>query len=50
MYYNDKKVTIMADSDLDKKLRTIQAQEIIKTQKSVSFSGIMNNLLRKSLK
>jgi len=45
-----KRVTIILDNDLDKKLRRIQAKEITKTRKSVSFSETMNNILRKGLK
>ena len=45
-----KRITIMLDSNLDKKIREIQAKEIIKTTKSVSFSKTVNDILRKSLK
>ena len=34
----------------DKKLRSLQAKEITKTTKSVSFSQIINDVLRKNLK
>ncbi len=42
-----KRVTIMIDDDVDKKLRLIQAKEISKTQSSVSFSRVINEMLRK---
>ncbi len=44
-----KRITILLDNDIDKKLRSLQGQEIIKTQKSVSYSYILNKILRKSL-
>ncbi len=40
----------MIDDDVDKKLRLIQAKEISKTQSSVSFSRVINEMLRKKLK
>jgi len=45
-----KRVTIILDDDNDKKLRTMQAKEITKSIKSVSYSRIINNVLRKALK
>ena len=45
-----KRVTIMIDDDLDKKIRVIQANLIQKTSSSVSFSQTLNNQLRKKLK
>jgi len=45
-----KRITIMIYDDLDKKLRLLQAKEITKSVKNVSFSMILNNVLRKSLK
>ena len=45
-----KRITIMIDEDLDKKLRMLQAKEITKTAKSVSFSQIINDTIRKSVK
>ena len=45
-----KRITIMLDNDLDKKLRILQAKEITKTTKSISFSKTINVVLRKSLK
>jgi len=43
-------VTIVLDDDLVKKLKTIQAKKITKSKKSVSFSSVVNDELRKSLK
>ncbi len=40
----------MLDDDLDKKLRFIQAKAIQSTTSSVSFSTVLNNTLRTSLK
>jgi hypothetical protein len=45
-----KRVTIMLDDDLDKKVRTLQAKEISQSASSVSFSKMINVLLRKQLK
>jgi len=40
----------MIDEDLDKKVRNLQAKEIGKSMSSVSFSKMINELLRKQLK
>lgn len=45
-----KRITIMLDEDLDKKLRLRQAKQIQKSTKSVSFSQVLNNILREGLK
>jgi len=45
-----KRITIMLDDDLVKKLHEIQAKQIKQSTKSVSFSRILNEVLRKSLK
>ena len=45
-----KRVTIMIDDDLDKKLRHLQAKTIQQTQSSCSYSRMLNETLRKSLK
>ena len=47
---NTKRITIIIDDDLDRKLRALQAKQIMKSTKNVSFSNIMNQVLRKSLK
>jgi len=44
-----KRVTIMMGNDLDKKLRMLQAKRIQKEQKSISYSKVINDILRKSL-
>ena len=44
------RVTIMIDMDLDKKLRMKQAKMIQNTVKTVSFSSVLNEVLRKALK
>jgi flagellar motor switch protein FliG len=49
-YIMSKRVTIMIDDDLDKKIRLIQAKKIQDTNKIVSFSEIINETLRKNLK
>ena len=45
-----KRITIMIDDDLDKKVRLVQAKQIAKTSSSVSFSQVINDTLRKQLK
>jgi hypothetical protein len=45
-----KRITIMLDDYLVKKLHEIQAIQIKKTQKSVSFSRVLNEMLRKNIK
>jgi len=43
------KITIVLDDDLVKKLRDKQAKEIQKKLETVSFSKIVNDILRKGL-
>jgi predicted transcriptional regulator len=45
-----KRVTIMIDDDLDKKLRLRQAKMIQQEQSSYSYSKALNEVIRKSLK
>jgi len=45
-----KRVTIILDEHLLKKLHEIQAKQIKESAKSVSFSRVLNEVLRKSLK
>lgn len=45
-----KRVTIMIDEDLDKKLRLRQAKMIQQEQTSYSYSKTLNESLRKVLK
>jgi hypothetical protein len=45
-----KRITIMLDDDLDKKLRMIQSKAIQNTTSSVSFSAVINETLRNKLK
>lgn len=45
-----KRITIIIDDDIDKKLRDIQAKMIKKEQSSYSFSRVLNETLRKALK
>ncbi len=47
---NAKRITIIIEDSLDKKLRILQAKQIVKSAKGVSFSSIVNEVLRKSLK
>ena len=45
-----KRVTIMIDEDLDKKIRLRQSKMIQQEQISYSYSKALNDTLRKSLK
>jgi hypothetical protein len=45
-----KRVTIMIEDELDKKIRLIQANEIKNTTSSVSYSGTINKILKTNLK
>lgn len=45
-----KRITIMIDKDIDKKLRLIQSKRIAQESNSVSFSKVLNDILRKGLK
>ena len=44
-----KRVTVMFDPDLLKKLREMQAKKIKKSNQSVNSSVVANDVLRKSL-
>lgn len=45
-----KRITIMLDDDLVKKLHELQAKKIKESSESVSFSAILNKSLEKGLK
>ena len=45
-----KRVTIVLDDEVIKKLRIIQAKKITKSKESVSFSSVINDELRKIIK
>ena len=45
-----KRVTIMIDDELDKKLRQMQAKLIQKENKSISYSHVINVMLKNSMK
>jgi hypothetical protein len=45
-----KRITIMLEDDLVKKLHEIQAKKIKISTKSVSFSRILNEVIRKGLR
>ena len=50
MIQMSKRVTIMIDEDLDKKIRMRQAKLIQQEQSSYSYYIVINETLRKSLK
>ena len=43
------RVTIMLDEDLAKKLRVLQAKRLKSSNKSISFSKVLNEVVRKDL-
>jgi predicted transcriptional regulator len=45
-----KRITIVLDDDLVKKLHEIQAKLIRETTKSVSFSSVLNKIVRENIK
>lgn len=45
-----KRHTILLDEDVEQILRKMQAELIKKTNKSVSFSSLINDTLKKSLR
>ena len=45
-----RRITIMIDEDLDKKIRMLQAKMIQTTSSSASFSKVINETLRKGIK
>ena len=45
-----KRITVVLDDDLVKKLHEKQAKQIKESVKSVSFSRVLNMTLRKSIK
>ncbi len=45
-----KRITVVIDEELVKKLHEMQARQIRESGKSVSFSRVLNELVRKNLK
>lgn len=45
-----RRITIMLNDDLVPKLRKIQAEQIRRSEKSIDFSHVINDVLRKELK
>lgn len=45
-----KRVTIMIEDELDKKIRLIQAKTIQSTASSASYSSIINKILKNNIK
>ena len=45
-----KRVTVMIDDDLVAKLRKIQADKIKNSDKAISFSSVINELLYEAMK
>ena len=45
-----KRITVVFDDELVKKLRIVQSKKIAKSKRSVSFSSVINDELRKAIK
>ena len=45
-----KRVTVMIEDDVAKKLRELQSKKLRTSNKSVSFSSVINEVLKKELK
>ncbi len=45
-----KRICIVIDDEVDRKLRLIQAKEIQRTKSAVSYSGTVNQILKNSTK
>lgn len=50
MHIMNHRITIMLDEDIIKKLRMLQAKQMKVSNKSVSFSKVINECILKSLK
>lgn len=50
MVQETQRITAMFDDDIVRKLRNRQAKQIQESQKSISFSKVLNETLRKALK
>lgn len=49
LFLTSQRITIMIDSNVAKKLRVIQADLLKKSNKSVSFSKVLNDCLKYSI-
>ena len=45
-----KRVTVVISDELDKKIRNLQAKMIQSSTSNVSYSGVINEILKKELK
>jgi hypothetical protein len=45
-----KRITVLIDDDLDKKLRILQAKKIQATNSSISYSKVINEILEAGFK
>ena len=44
-----KRITITLDENLESRIRSIQVKQITKSNRSVSFSHVLNQILREAL-
>ena len=45
-----KRVTVIMSDDVNKKLRSLHGEKVKNSQSAISFSDIVNDILRKALK
>jgi hypothetical protein len=45
-----KRITISIDESIIKEIKNVQAQRIMSTEKSISFSSVLADLVKESLK
>lgn len=45
-----KRITFVLEDDLDKKLHTLQAKKIKESEGSVSYSKVVNEVLRRAIR
>lgn len=46
----NRRITITLDPSLEEKIREIQAKKIVASKKAISFSEVVNNVLKEGLK
>ncbi len=44
------RITVMLDDDLARRLRLMQAKQLKETNRNVSFSQVLNNVVKEGLK
>jgi len=50
IFYMSKRITVMIEDEVIEKLRILQAKQIKESASAVSFSQVINDVLKKNLK